>query len=176
VSSYRACWVSPIPSLPRRFRRTEMVFRRHRPPASCEAGFILSCATLSFRVPSCSHLPACVSAASASLGVPSLFTTSARGVLYPANDPAFSGVPPAAFHTLSTVCSSPRLARLFHRAAMSRVLAPGVCSHDPAVSPRRRPFPSRRWRRCLPVSRRQQTSRRPQGVAPNRDPLCRRVF
>src|SRR5690242_14258603 len=37
-------------------------------------------------------------------------------------------VPPAAFRTLSTVCSSPRLARLFHRAAVSRVLAPGVGS------------------------------------------------
>jgi len=38
-------------------------------------------------------------------------------------------VPPAAFRTLSTVCSSAHLARLFHRAAVSRVLAPGVSSH-----------------------------------------------
>ena len=35
-------------------------------------------------------------------------------------------VPPTAFRTLATVCSSPDFARLFHRAAMSRVLAPGV--------------------------------------------------
>ena len=82
-------------------------------------------------------------------------------------------VPPAAFRTLSTVCSSPSLARLFHRAAVSRVLAPGVSSHRLAAPPRRRPLPSRRWRRRLPVARLQRTSRRPQGLAPVRGPWCR---
>jgi hypothetical protein len=65
---------------------------------------------------------------------------------------------------------------LFHRAAASRVLAPGVFSRGPAASPRRRPLPSRRWRRRLPVARLQRTSRRPQGLAPNLGPQCRRGF
>jgi hypothetical protein len=36
----------------------------------------------------------------------------------------------------------------------------------------RHPLPSRRWRRRLLVSQRQRTSRRPQGLAPNRGPQC----
>jgi hypothetical protein len=43
-------------------------------------------------------------------------------------------VPPAAFRTLSTVCSSPSLARLFHRAAVSRVLAPGVVPRSSRIT------------------------------------------
>lgn len=86
--------------------------------------------------------------------------------------PAPVYVPPSAFRTLSTACSSSNLARLFHRAAVSRVLAPGVSSRGPAASPRRRPLPSRRWRRRLPVARLQRTSRRPQGLAPNLGPQC----
>jgi len=39
-------------------------------------------------------------------------------------------VPPTAFHTLSTACSSPNLADLFHPAATSRFLAPGGSSPD----------------------------------------------
>ena len=66
-------------------------------------------------------------------------STSCRG-----SHPGY--VPPAAFRTLSTACSSSCLARLFHRAAMSRVLAPGVSSSDLAAPPRRWPLPSRRWR------------------------------
>jgi len=84
---YRACWVSSIPPMPRRFRRTVVVFHRYRPPVPCETGFILSCASFAFRVPSCDHLPARVSAASASLGVSSLFTTSARRVHLPTDIP-----------------------------------------------------------------------------------------
>lgn len=42
--------------MPRRFRRTVVVFHRHRSPTSCDAGCILSCASFSFRVPSDSHL------------------------------------------------------------------------------------------------------------------------
>jgi hypothetical protein len=86
--------------------------------------------------------------------------------------PASAFVPPSAFRTPSTVCSSPHLAHLFHRATASRVPAPGVSSHVPAAPPHRRPLPSRRWRRRLPVARRQRTSRRPQGLAPDRGPQC----
>jgi hypothetical protein len=43
-------------------------------------------------------------------------------------------VPPAAFHTLSTACSSSDLADLFHPAATSRFLAPGGSSPDPSGS------------------------------------------
>lgn len=42
--------------MPHRFRRTVVVFHRHRSPTSCDAGCILSCASFSFRVPSDSHL------------------------------------------------------------------------------------------------------------------------
>jgi hypothetical protein len=81
-------------------------------------------------------------------------------------------VPSSAFRTPSTACSSSSLAHLFHHAAVSRVLAPGVSSHRLAAPPRRRPLPSRRWRRRLPVARLQRTSRRPQGLAPDRGPQC----
>jgi hypothetical protein len=87
VASYRACWVDPIPPMPRRFRRTVMVFRRCRPPAPCETGFILSCALSAFRVPSRVGLSARLSTANASLGVSSLFTTSTRGVHLPPGVP-----------------------------------------------------------------------------------------
>jgi len=43
-------------------------------------------------------------------------------------------VPSSAFHTLSTACSSPNLADLFHPAATSRFLAPGGSSPDPSGS------------------------------------------
>jgi hypothetical protein len=45
-------------------------------------------------------------------------------------------VPPAAFHTPSTVCSSARLAGLFHPAATSWVHTPGVSVRRPAEPPR----------------------------------------
>jgi hypothetical protein len=87
-----------------------------------------------------------------------------------ASRPAY--VPPSAFRTLSTASSSSNLAHLFRCAAVSRVLAPGVSSHDLAVPPRRWPLPSRRWRRRLPVARLQRASRRPQGLAPAHGPQC----
>jgi len=46
-------------------------------------------------------------------------------------------VPPSAFRTLSTACSSHCLADLFHPAATSRFRAPGVSSLVPAGPPRR---------------------------------------
>jgi hypothetical protein len=85
-------------------------------------------------------------------------SSSSRGVFCPLRDistrsPRLAGhpepddVPPAAFRTLSTACSSPCLARLFRRAAVSRVSLQGFDSSDRAVPPRRWPSPSRRWRR-----------------------------
>ncbi len=70
-------------------------------------------------------------------------TRSPRSAGHPEPD----GVPPAAFRTLSTACSSPCLARLFRRAAVSRVSLQGFVSSDRAAPPRRWPLPSRRWRR-----------------------------
>jgi hypothetical protein len=46
------------------------------------------------------------------------------------------------------------------------------CLPRPSRSGSRHPLPSRRWRRRLPVARLQRTSRRPQGLAPNRGPQC----
>jgi len=51
-------------------------------------------------------------------------------------------VPPTAFLTLSTACSSPRLAGLFHPAATSGIHLPGVFSRCRARATRRRPVPS----------------------------------
>jgi hypothetical protein len=89
-----------------------------------------------------------------------------------AGHPEPDDVPPAAFRTLSTACSSSCLARLFRRAAVSRVSLQGllppsepyhlVGGHDPrAVGAIR-----------LPVARRQRTSRRPQGRALVQSPRC----
>jgi len=61
--------------------------------------------------------------------------------------PGLIYVPSAAFLALSTACSSPHLAGLFHPAATSRIRAPGGSSPDPASPPRRWPVPPRRWRR-----------------------------
>jgi hypothetical protein len=61
--------------------------------------------------------------------------------------PEPTSVPPSAFHTLSTACSSQCLAGLFHPAATSRFRASGVSSLEPAAPPRRWPLPPRRWRR-----------------------------
>lgn len=97
IASYRICRVDPIPPLPRRFRRTEVVFRRNRPPAPCESGFILSCASFASRVPSRVHLPVRVSAAGAFRGVLSLITTSARGVHSPTGIPGPSTFRPQRF-------------------------------------------------------------------------------
>jgi len=109
---------------------------------------------------------------SSSRGVLSLLTTSTRGVHCSPGIPEPDDVPPAAFHTLSTACSSPCLARLFRRAAVSRVSLQGllppsepyhlVGGHDlRAVGAAR-----------LPVARRQRTSRRPQGRALVQSPRC----
>jgi len=109
-----------------------MVFRRYRPPSSVKKS----------------------GSSSRELGSPPEFVVPASARSYPG---AFHGVPiplrdinpasplgdghprsvyvpPAAFHTLSTVCSSLYLAGLFHPAATSRFLAPGVSSPDLTVT------------------------------------------
>jgi hypothetical protein len=136
VASYRTCRVDPIPPLPRRFRRTEVVFRRYRPPAPCDAGFILSCAPFASRVPSRDHLPARVAAAGAFRGVHSLITTSARGVHSPAGIPAPPTFRPQRFARSRRFAPPPAL-----RACFIALPCPGFSlqglSHAPAASPRR---------------------------------------
>jgi hypothetical protein len=157
--------------MPRRFRRTVVVFHRHRSFGTlrCHAHPLVSFALLqsSFR-----QSPARSLARPSSFrGVLALFTTSTRGVHFDRASRA-RPVPPAAFHTLSTACSSPCLARLFRRAAVSRVSLQGL--HPPsepyhlvggldlrAVGVVR-----------LPVARRQRTTRRPRGLALVQSPQC----
>jgi len=157
--------------MPRRFRRTVVVFRRHRSFGTlrCHAHPLVSFDLLqsSFR-----QSPARALARPSSFrGVLALFTTSTRGVHFHRASRARQ-VPPAAFRTLSTACSSPCLARLFHRAAVSRVSLQGL--HPPsepyhlvggldlrAVGGVR-----------LPVARRQRTTRRPRGLALVQSPQC----
>lgn len=171
VPTYQGCWVTPIPSLPHRFRWTVWSSVDTGPRLLAKAG----ASSRELRAPSESLRAVICPLRCRSGRLPWAFS--------PLHDvstqsPRLDGhprsicVPPSAFRALSTGCSSVRLANLFRSAAVSRVLAPGVFSHDPAVPARRWPFPSRRWCRRLPVARRQRTSRRPQGVAPNRDPRC----
>jgi hypothetical protein len=113
--------------MPRHFWRTVVVFRRYRPPSSVKKK----------------------GSSSRGLGSPPEFVVpaSARSPgrlpwgLLPLRDvspasPRFDGhprptcVPPPAFHTLSTGCSSHCLAGLFHPAATSRLLASGASSPD----------------------------------------------
>jgi hypothetical protein len=113
--------------------------------------------------PSCLRRPAVTRAPS--LGSP----TSSRhqsGESTSDEHPKLAFVPSSAFRTLPTACSSLDLADLFHPAATSRFLAPGVSSPSLSVPPRRWPLPSRRWRRLLsPVARRRRrASPRPQGL------------
>jgi len=120
----------PLPSCPHHFWWDFTVFTRHRPPLSCETGFILSYALRLFRVlPS---LPAPGSPLSESLntrerarGAPSvglraLIATSASSVVTAKFH--LRRHPSSAFRTPSTVCSATDLAGLFHPAATSRVL------------------------------------------------------
>jgi hypothetical protein len=113
--------------MPRHFWRTVVVFRRYRPPSSVKKK----------------------GSSSRELGSPPEFVVpaSARSPgrlpwgLLPLRDlnpasPRFDGhprptcVPPSAFRTLSTACSSLDLAGLFHPAATSRLLASGASSPD----------------------------------------------
>ena len=153
VSSYRRFWVTPLPPLPRHFWRTEMVFRRYRPPSSIKKP---GSSSRELGSP-----PEFVVPTSARASKPCLRTTHDHGRLpwgsltssrhqpcesTTGRHPRPTFVPPSAFHTLSTACSSHCLADLFHPAATSRFRAPGVCSLVPAVPPRRWPLPPRRWR------------------------------
>lgn len=105
-------------------------------------------------------------------GVWFLVATSIQRVTY-RRASRLAYVPPTAFRTLSTAYSSLSLADLFRSAATSRIPRRG-CSPGQAVPPRRWPLPSRRWRRASVAGvtrRRQAASRRPQGLAPGRDPV-----
>jgi len=95
-------------------------------------------------------------------------------------------------HAESTVC---RASRALHRSVLSvshaldgllllvpcasislRCRVQGSRSRGFLLRPGRTtfqwPLPSRRWRRRLPVARLQRTSRRPQGLHPDRSPQC----
>ena len=78
----------------------------------------------------------------ASLGVSFPIATSTRRVHLRASIPSSPYGPPSAFLTPSTVCSSSRLAGLFHPTATSGIHLPGVFSRCPARTTRRRPVPS----------------------------------
>jgi hypothetical protein len=130
---YRVCWVNPIPPMPRRFRRTVVVFRPA--PSPC---------ILRSRVHPIVSFVLLQSAFSQSPARARLRLERLPWGLVPLHDisqpsppsagrPASDFVPPSAFRTLSTVSSSIDLAHLFRYAAVSRVLAPGVASHDPAA-------------------------------------------
>jgi hypothetical protein len=147
VPLYLGCWVTQIPNLCLVVSDGPWWSSTDTVACILRCKCILSCASFSFRVPSSSQPHESLARSCAS-----------RGVRVPHDDintwsPLFAGhpapddVPPAAFRTLSTVCSSSCLARLFHRAAVSRVLASGVASSVRAAPPRRWPLPSRRWRR-----------------------------
>ena len=168
VTSYRIRWVDPIPPLPRRFRRTAVVFRRYRPPSSCETGFILSCALLVSRVPSRVDLPARSRAPSLGSSPSSRHQLeestwrwasqarlrSARSVSH-ALDGLLLPAPCALVSSRSRVQGS-----------RSRGLIPTIQPYH-LVGDR---FPRVVRVARLPVARRQRTSRRPQGLAPARGP------
>jgi hypothetical protein len=108
---------------------------RCRPPFSCEPGFILSCASP----------PLQSTDRFAPARTPSRASSTFRGVSFPHRDvsiespltdehPALIFVPPSAFLTLPTVCSSRHLAGLFHPTATSRIHSSGAF---PAVRPPR---------------------------------------
>lgn len=154
VSSYRRSWVTPLPSLPRHFGRTAMVFRRYRPPSSMKKAGSSSRELGSppeFVVPtsaraSMPHSRATCDHGRLPWGLLPLRDLSPASPLFDEH-PRLAFVPPSAFHALSAVSSSQCLAGLFHPAATSRLRAPGGSSPDPAGAPRRCPVPPRRWSR-----------------------------
>jgi len=82
---------------------------------------------LSYRVFPAPNLPR-TEVRGAFLGVLFLIAASAQRVHLRASIPSSLYGPPSAFLTLSTVCSSPHLASLFHPATTSRIHLSGVCS------------------------------------------------
>jgi hypothetical protein len=172
----RCTWAIGLPRsrepMPRRFRRTVVVFHRHRSVdiLRCRVHPLVSFDLLQSAIRQSSARA--LARPSSSLGV--RFPLRGVSTRSPpvAGHPEPDDVPPAAFRTLSTACSSPCLARLFRRAAVSRVSLQGlpppsepyhlVGGRDPrAVGGVR-----------LPVARRQRTTRRPQGRALVQSPQC----
>jgi hypothetical protein len=166
--------VTPIPPVPRPFKRTAVVFPRHRPPPSVKKA---GSSSRKLHAPSEFFQPSparCVSAPCAFLEVSSLLATPALRVHIPTGShPAF--VPPAAFLALSTAYSSDCLAGLFHPAATSRVSLQGFPPPNQPEHLVDAPSPLAVGAELLPaVSHQLQLStRRPQGFPPVRDPQLR---
>jgi len=114
-------------------------------PDSKEAGVILVCASLSSRVGRVRVGPFTLVPGRLPWGLVPLRDVDPVSPLG-GERPRLAYIPPAAFHTLSTACSSPGLADLFRSAATSRISLRG-CPPDLAAPPHRWPLPSRRWRR-----------------------------
>jgi hypothetical protein len=106
-----------------------------------------------------------------SRGVSSLFATSTRGVHLRRASRARLRSARSVSHALDGLLLPVPCAD-FHCAAVSRVLASGVCSSDLAVPPRGGRSPLVVGAVRLPVARLQRASRRPQGLDPDRSPRC----
>jgi len=112
--------------------------RRHRPPYSCEHGFILSWASPPLQ--STSHPDPARRPKIARrhvLGFVPHRDTSPQSPLMGRAPKPDHPVPSSAFHTPSTAYSSACLASLFHPAATSRVHTSGVSIRRSAASPHR---------------------------------------
>jgi len=113
--------------MPRHFWRTVVVFRRYRPPSSMKKKGSSSRGLGSppeFVVPASARLPGRLPWGL--LPLRDVNPASPRS----GGHPRPTCVPPAAFRTLSTACSSLDLAGFFHPAATSRLLASGASSPD----------------------------------------------
>lgn len=169
VPTYRGCWVTPLPPVPRRFRRTAVVFRRYRPPWFVK---ITGSSSRELRSP-----PECflISPARPAPGtfreVCSLFATSTPGVLL-TSIPSSSAFHPQGFAPSRWFAPPSTL-----RASFIPLPRPGFAlqGFPPPGQPRDLVGPS------FPLAvgadfllmgdhQRQSSSRRPQGVVPARDP------
>lgn len=95
VSAYRGYWVTPLPPVPRRFRRTAMVFRRYGPPC-----FVRKTGSSSRELrspPECFLFSPARLAPGTFREVSSLFATSTPGVHYPTSIPSSSAFHPQSF-------------------------------------------------------------------------------
>jgi len=137
---YRVCWVSAFPPLPRRFRRTAVVFPRYRPPSSVKK---TGSSSRKLHPPSEFVLPSparCVAAPSAFLGVFALLAVSVPGVHFTAGVPAHLCSALSVSHTLDGfLLHEP--CRLISSRCHVQGFTSGVSSHEPAVSALTAPFP-----------------------------------
>jgi hypothetical protein len=131
---------SPIPVWRRPFSRACRFSSVRRPPLTCVNGFILSCASLLFRV-SRAGPAARLPTLDASRGVASLFAVSADGV-HMRGHPRPAKFRPRRFSRPRRLAPPPTFAGLFHPATTSRVRSPRVSPVTTAVRARRPPLPS----------------------------------